>query len=113
MCERERERERERDCVCVCVCVCTELTYTWTNAFPRHTSRPLTPNEESGAVTHGVSPFHPQRIHQISNETCACERNNLVVRQRQHPLKSHACIRWPPAKEERVRTSGASASERR
>jgi len=60
---RERERERERLCVCVCVCVCTELTYTWTNAFPRHTSRPLTPNEESGAVTHGVSPFPPQRIH--------------------------------------------------
>ena len=30
----------------------------------------LTPQKEPGAMSHGVPAFHPQRVHQISNEAC-------------------------------------------
>jgi hypothetical protein len=115
---------------------------------------PLPIQKEPGTVSHGVPTFHPQRVHQISNEacvesknkgmvsglllrlraccskftatnikkrtdlwelqlTCALERHDLVVRQRQYPVEPHPCIPVTPTKyvldgNERPRSEGTS-----
>lgn len=39
----------------------------------------LTPQKEPGAMSHGVPAFHPQRVHQISNEACEESKHNGIM----------------------------------
>ena len=51
------------------------------HALPCPSRRPplLTPQKETGAVPHGVPAFHPQRVHQISNEACVESKSKGIV----------------------------------
>ena len=47
---------------------------------PSRCSSLPTPQKEPCAVSHGAPAFHPQRVHQISNEACVESKNKSSTR---------------------------------